>query len=80
MQKQDFFYPRAHYYGPFSPQNLLFNANLQEFSQRISYISNLMSNGKLSPEETFLQIESLWYQLKSSARDLKNDEFEDFSP
>ncbi|HIK15743.1 MAG TPA: hypothetical protein IGS53_10735 [Leptolyngbyaceae cyanobacterium M33_DOE_097] len=79
MQKQDFFYPCARYRGPFSPQNLLFNANLQEFSQRISYISNLMSNGKLSPEESFLQIESLWHQLKTSSHDLKIDEFEDFS-
>ncbi len=70
MQKHDFLYPRASYRGAFTPQGLLFNANLQEFSQRISYISNLLSNGKLSPEESYLQVEALWQQLHQSSHNL----------
>ena len=38
MNKDDFLYPRGRYYGHVKPENLVFNANLQEFAQRISYI------------------------------------------
>ena len=34
------------------PENLVFNANLQEFSQRVGYISALASNGKMSVESS----------------------------
>jgi len=33
----DFLYPRSRYYGQVKPENLVFNANLQEFAQRVSY-------------------------------------------
>lgn len=36
-----------------TPQTLVFNANLQDFSQRVGQISNLQSNGKLSAQEAY---------------------------
>ena len=67
----DFFCPRSRYYGQVKPENLVFNANLQEFSQRVSLICGLETNGKLSPEEAFDQIRVLWKQLKHSKKELK---------
>jgi hypothetical protein len=66
----DFLYPRGHYRGNFNPQHLVFNANLQEFAQRVGYISNLETNGKLSPEESYREIKTLWKQLKRSKKSL----------
>lgn len=67
----NFLYPRARYYGQVKPEDLVFNANLQEFSQRISYICNLQTAGKLSTEESFEKIELLWQQLQTSKKHLK---------
>jgi hypothetical protein len=66
----DFLYPRSHYRGQFNPQNLVFDANLQEFAQRVGYISSLESNGKISPEDSYKQIKTLWKQLKHSKKSL----------
>lgn len=52
------------------PQNLVFNANLQEFAQKVGYISSLETAGKLSPEESYRQIKALWQGLKSSKKQL----------
>ena len=70
MKHCDFIYPRHRYYGQWKPQELLFNANLQEFSYRVNYISNLQTNGKLSPLEAYQQIKFLWKQLKKSKEQL----------
>ena len=67
---QAFLYPLARYYGEVKPQNLVFNANLQEFAQRVSLIANLQTNGKLSPEESYTQVEALWQQLQTSKKQL----------
>ncbi|MDF5719018.1 MAG: hypothetical protein PUP91_00715 [Rhizonema sp. PD37] len=69
--KEDFLYPRSRYYGQVKPENLVFNANLQEFAQRVSYICNLETSGKLPPEEAYEQVKSLWKQLKQSKQELK---------
>ena len=71
MDKSDFLVPRSRYYGQVKPENLIFNANLQEFAQRVGYICNLQTAGKLSPEESYKQIKSLWKQLKRSKKSLK---------
>jgi hypothetical protein len=63
-------FPRSRYYGEFSPKNLTFNANLQEFSQRVSYISGLQTGGKLSPEDAYQRIKSLYQQLEQSKEGL----------
>ena len=70
QDKNSFLYPRSRYYGKFQPENLVFNANLQEFSQRISYITCLETAGKLSQEEAYQQIRALWKQLKHSKKQL----------
>ena len=70
QQKNSFLYPRSRYYGKFQPENLVFNANLQEFSQKISYITCLETGGKLSQEEAYEQIKSLWKELKHSKKQL----------
>ena len=67
-EKQALLCPRARYYGYERPQNLVFNANLQEFAQRVSFIANLGTGGKLSPSESYNQIKALCQQLKSSKK------------
>jgi hypothetical protein len=65
-----FLYPRSRYQGRLNPETLVFNANLQEFSQRVSYICGLETGGKLSPTESFQRIQSLWHQLQQSYHQL----------
>jgi glutathione peroxidase-family protein len=66
----NFLYPHIRYHGEVKPENLVFNANLQEFAQRVSLISNLETGGKLTPIESFQQIELLWKKLKDSKKQL----------
>ncbi|HEY9296943.1 hypothetical protein [Microcoleus sp. FACHB-68] len=73
VDKFNFFYPRSRYHGEFTPQQLAFNANLQEFSQKISYISALETGGKISPEQAYQDIKSLWKELKRSKKELMPD-------
>ncbi|BAY35033.1 hypothetical protein NIES2107_69440 (plasmid) [Nostoc carneum NIES-2107] len=65
-----FIYPQSRYYGSFKAETLVFNANLQEFAQRVGYISVLETSGKLSAEEAYRQIQSLWKELKRSKKEL----------
>jgi hypothetical protein len=66
----NFLYPRSRYRGAFKPENLVFNANLQEFAQQVMYVSNLETNGKMTPEESYKQIKTLWKSLKKSKKAL----------
>lgn len=68
--KNNFLYPRSSYHGKIQPENLVFNANLQEFAQKISYICNLETGGKLPPDDAYKQIKSLWKELKRSKKAL----------
>ena len=70
IDKNSFLYPHSRYQGEVKPENLVFNANLQEFAQRVNYICNLETSGKLSPEEAYEQIKALWHQLKLSKQQL----------
>jgi hypothetical protein len=75
QQKLDinnFLYPLHRYRGQFTPEALLFNANLQEFATRVNYICNLQSRGKLSQQESYEQINALWEKMKSSYSGCKN--------
>ena len=62
-EKRNFLYPSHRYYGVFKPEYLVFNANLQEFSQRVSLICALESGAKLTPLDAFQQIHGLWEEL-----------------
>lgn len=66
----DFLHPRHRYRGEVKPENLIFNANLQEFAQKVGYITNLETNGKLTPEESYRKIKQLWKELKASKKGL----------
>lgn len=72
-----FLTPRSHYHGEFTPQNLAFNANLQEFAQRVSLICGLETGGKVSSVDAYNDIKKLWKELKASKKNLlkkKKDE------
>ncbi|AUT03117.1 MULTISPECIES: DUF7219 family protein [unclassified Nostoc] len=71
VSKDNFLYPRGRYYGQVKPENLVFNANLQEFAQKISYICNLETSGKLKPEDAYEQIKALWKNLKRTKKQLQ---------
>ncbi|MEM7590724.1 MAG: hypothetical protein AAF383_04255 [Cyanobacteria bacterium P01_A01_bin.83] len=71
--KNGFLYPKANYRGklsPDNPQNLVFNANLQEFAQKVAFICGLETNGKISAQEAYDRIKDLWHQLESSKQEL----------
>lgn len=70
VERSDFLYPRSSYHGQVKPENLVFNANLQEFAQRVNFICNLETAGKLPPDEAYKQIKNLWKQLKHSKKEL----------
>ncbi|MEQ8752794.1 MAG: hypothetical protein RID09_04640 [Coleofasciculus sp. G1-WW12-02] len=70
ISKQNFLYPRGRYYGKFTPEYLAFNANLQEFAQKVSYVSALETGGKISSEQAYQQVRSLWKQLKHTKESL----------
>lgn len=69
-EKENFFYPNATYRGEFTPEHLTFNANLQEFAQRVSLLCGLETNGKIPPGEAYKEIKKLWEQLKESKKAL----------
>ncbi|MGC9504315.1 DUF7219 family protein [Baaleninema sp.] len=73
MDRHQFLYPHAPYHGTVAPEHpevLLFDANLQEFAQRVGYISSLETGGKLSPEEAYTELKALWKKLKQSSKEL----------
>ena len=65
-----FMFPQSRYYGTFTPENLMFNANLQEFSHRVSIICALETGGKISAQEAHAKIAELWQQLDKSKQNL----------
>lgn len=76
--QENFLYPTSKYYGEFTPQNLVFNANLQQFAQQVSYLCNLEANGKITPQETYEEIKKFYKQLKKSKKELLDNT--DFTP
>lgn len=72
--KDEFLYPVGRYHGQFSPGNLAFNANLQEFAQRVAIICGLETGGKISSQQAYTEIKQLWHQLKESKKNLLDEE------
>lgn len=70
MDKDSFLNPIGSYHGDFSPENLAFDQNLQEFSNKISIIVSLENGGKISPTEAYKRIKKLFKELKSSKKGL----------
>ncbi len=68
--KENFLSPTGRYRGEFTPEHLAFNANLQEFANRVSLLCGLETGGKIPPEEAYTQIKDLWKNLKESKQNL----------
>lgn len=75
-QLSEFLTPRSKYQGEFSPQSLAFNANLQEFAQRVSLICGLETGGKISSSQAYDDIKKLWKEVKASKKNLLNKDQE----
>ncbi len=69
-KKDEFLSPIGKFYGEFSPENVVFDANLQEFASRISIICALENGGRISSLEAYQQIKAIWGQLRDSKRNL----------
>lgn len=78
--KDDFLAPRSTYWGKPTLPNLTFNANLQEFAQRVSYLCNLETGGKIDAEDAYQEIKQLWKQLKLSKKNLLDTPPPDIGP
>jgi len=63
-------YTKVPYRGEVSLPNIIFDANLQEFAQRITLICALESGGKISQGEAYQQIKELWINLHESKKNL----------
>jgi len=74
IEKERFMNPISRYRGEFSPENIAFDANLQEFTNRISIICALETGGKISPIEAYQQIKDLWTELDQSKKNLLSDD------
>ncbi|MGF1491792.1 MAG: hypothetical protein ACFBSC_04925 [Microcoleaceae cyanobacterium] len=71
MHLDDFLHPYRRYRGEAKPQNVLFNATLQRFAQQVETIVALETSGKLSPYESYQQIEQRLQAVQKSYRELK---------
>ena len=60
-----------------TPQRAAFHQNLEQFADRIGLIVGLQANGKISQEEAYEQIKSLWKTLKPSKNDLLSEQNSD---
>ncbi len=65
--------PRARYHGEFTPERMVFNANLQEFANKVSLICNLETGGKITSEDAYGRIKRLWKDLKASKKSLLDE-------
>ena len=72
--KQDFLYPISPYHGSVTDDTVIFNAKLQEFAQKIGFIANLHTGGKLASEKAYCQVESLWRELELTKGIMINDQ------
>ena len=59
-----------HPFKPNSPEEIIFNNNLREFTVKIEHICGLEINGKISQQEAYRRIRDLWKQLKRSKKNL----------
>ncbi|MGK7918740.1 MAG: hypothetical protein AB4080_01860 [Trichodesmium sp.] len=70
MKKSDFIYPKSSYYGKGTPENIEFNKKLQDYSQKLSYISAFQTAGKISAIAAYKQAEKLWQELEQTKKQL----------
>jgi hypothetical protein len=61
---EDVSIPRLRYQGEFTPENLAFDSNLQEFALRVAYICGLETAGKITPNDAHRRIRALYEELE----------------
>lgn len=57
-------------------EELLFEANLHEFANRVGFICGLEAGGRISKAEAYGRIRSLWKEWKRSRKNLQIGEAE----
>jgi hypothetical protein len=70
MTHSNSLYTFAPYHGEFTPGKLVFNANLQEYAQKVNLIVALETGGKISTQAAYDQIEALRAILDRSKQQL----------
>ena len=68
--KDEFLNPLASYRGEPTLTEYMFNANLQEFANKVDLLCALQTGGKISPEDAYQEIRKLWKELKNSKESL----------
>lgn len=68
--KDAFMFPQRSFHGEFTPENLVFDVNLQEFADRVGIICALENGGKIAPAEAYRQIKELWQAIERSKQNL----------
>jgi hypothetical protein len=54
-----------------SAEDMIFDANLREFADRVGIICGLEQGGHLSPIKAYGQIREIWKALKRSKKNLR---------
>lgn len=57
-----------------SPEDLLFQSNLQEFARKVGFAVGLEQGDKINAAEAYMRIRALWKELKHSHRALLPDD------
>ena len=68
--KEQFISPYHSYKGEAKPHHIVFDANLQTFSQKVMFICALENGGKISPQDAYDEIKQVWKKLKKSKKKL----------
>ncbi|MCT7956587.1 DUF7219 family protein [Laspinema palackyanum] len=55
-----------HSHGNRDAEQLIFHQNLQKFSNRVSILSSLATGGKISLEDAFAKMNTLWEDLSET--------------
>ncbi|MDJ0509650.1 MAG: hypothetical protein QNJ64_10410 [Crocosphaera sp.] len=72
--KDNFLYAISSYHGSLSQDKVIFNTKLQEFAQKVGFIANLYTSGKITPREAYSQLESLWRELEMTKKTIFDDQ------
>jgi hypothetical protein len=61
----------SHYHGAdWTPEQLAFHQNLEQFAERVGLIVGLQGNGKMTQEDAYANIRGLLSELRSSRSQL----------
>lgn len=70
MILNEFLYPHRQHESQTDPITRAFDEKLEDFAQQVSYTCNLEVGGKLSPNDAYERLGSLWQQLQAQKEEL----------